>query len=107
MTNLVLPTRYAYSFKKYVVNGNLARMKSPDYHALFQQILLVCMRHRMIKETRVAIMQICRVFKVIRQKVYNPTTFQHLKINDLLCAFLKNVPSKFLWLDDPLGHTFS
>jgi hypothetical protein len=91
MTNLVLPTRYVYSFKKYVVNGNLAHIKSPNYHALFQQILLVYMRHRMTKENRVTIMQICRVFKVIRQKIYNLITFQHLKISDVsaLCLLEK------------------
>jgi hypothetical protein len=45
----------------------------------------------MTRETRVTIMQICKVFKAICQKVYNPATFQHLKVHNVftLCLLEK------------------
>jgi hypothetical protein len=52
----------------------------------------------MTREIRVAIMQICKVFKVICQKVYNLATFQHLKIGNVstLCVLEKMfLPSFF------------
>jgi hypothetical protein len=38
------------------VKGKLKAMKSHDYHIVFQQIILVCMRHIMIQTPRVAIL---------------------------------------------------
>ncbi len=60
----------------------------------------------MTKATSIAVMWICRVFKVICQKVYDPTTFQHLNWHYFyFVPSWESVPSKFLWLDDPLVHT--
>jgi hypothetical protein len=35
MANIKLPTRFAASFKKYMVIGKLGAMKSHDYHIVF------------------------------------------------------------------------
>lgn len=97
MAKLKLPTGYASGFKKHVIKGKLASMKSHDYHVLFQQILPLCLQHRMTREPQVAIMRICKVFKLIFSKVYDLTTYQGLNNGVIysLCLFEKVFPPSF------------
>lgn len=72
-------------------------MKSHDYHVLFQQILPISMRHKMTKEYQTTIIQICKIFKFICNKVYDPTTYFLLKFGSTttLCQLEKVMPPCF------------
>lgn len=93
LAKLNVPIGYAPRFKKHV-KGKLIIMKSHDYHILFQKILLVCMRHTMIHEPRVAILRICKIFQLICTKVYDPSTYHVLKVRIImtLCLLEKVFP---------------
>jgi len=54
-------------------------MKSHDYHILFQQILPLCIQHKMRKTPLKTIMRICKVFKLICIKVYDPNHIPRLE----------------------------
>jgi predicted secreted acid phosphatase len=56
-------THYVSSLKKRSKDQDLKGMKSHDYHIMMQKILLLCMRHLMTKEYRMAIIRLCWVFK--------------------------------------------
>jgi hypothetical protein len=68
-------------------------MKLHDNHVLLQQILLVCMWHRMDKAPRDVVMRICKVFKLI----CNPALHEVLKIGAMitLCLLEKVFPLRF------------
>jgi hypothetical protein len=97
MANLKVPTRYASRLKKDIVKGRLGAMKSHDYHVLFQQILPISLRHKMSKELRIAIIRICRVFKVKCNKVYDLVAYPMLKFGTIivLCHLEKVFPPSF------------
>jgi hypothetical protein len=84
--------------KKDVVKGKLASMKSHDYHVLFQQKNPLCLRHKMTKEPQATIVKICKVFKLICSKVYDPATYQDLKNGTIysLCLLEKVFLPSFL-----------
>ncbi len=67
-------------------------MKSHDSHILFQSIFSLCMWHRIAKEPRATIMEICKVFKQLCTKAYGPTTYPDLKMGTIKSlVFLEKV----------------
>lgn len=80
-------------FKKHV-KGKLKVMKSHNYHILFQKKNLVCTKHIMIQEPRVAILWICKIFQLICTKMYDPSTYHVLKVRIIttLCLLEKVFP---------------
>jgi hypothetical protein len=93
LAKLNVPIWYIPRFKKHV-KGKLKVMKSHNYHILFQKVLLVCMKHTMIQEPKVSILQICKIFQLICNKVYDPSTYDVLKvrITTTLCLLEKVFP---------------
>ncbi len=93
LAKLNVPIGCAPRIKKHV-KGKLKVMKSHNYHILFQKILLVCMRHIMIQEPKVAILRICKIFQLICTKVYDPSTYHVLKVRIIttLCLLEKVFP---------------
>jgi hypothetical protein len=75
-------------------------MKSHDYHVILQQILPLCMWHKMGKVPRIAIMKICKIFKLICGKVYDLATYQYLKNGAMYspCFLEKIFPPSFFYL---------
>lgn len=97
MVNLKLALGYASGFKKHIIKGKLRAMKSHDYHVLLQSIFPLCMWYIMTKEPWMVIMRIYRIFKLICNKVYDPTTYQELKSATIysLCLLEKTFSPSF------------
>ncbi len=72
-------------------------MKLHDYHVILQQILLVCLWHRMDKVPQDVVMWICKVFKLICNKVYDLALHEVLKIRVviMLCLLEMVFPPSF------------
>jgi hypothetical protein len=87
LAKLNVPIGYAPRFKKHV-KGKFKVMKSHNYHILFQKVLLVCMKHTMIQEPKVSILQICKIFQLICTKVYDPSTYHVLKVRIITTLYL-------------------
>ncbi len=84
-------------------------MKSHDYHILFQQILPLCIWHRMNKVPPKTIIRICKVFKRICTKVNDPNHIPRVENQgcEFILPFQKGIFSNFFQLDDTINYTFS
>lgn len=83
-------------------------MKLHDHHVLLQQIFPVCLWHRMDKAPQ-DVMWICKVFKLICNKVYDRALHEVLKIGAMIMLCLLEIaflPS-FFWPNDAPGCTFN
>jgi hypothetical protein len=76
--SLKTPSGYASAFGKQIRKKKFGGLKSHDYQVLMQQILPLALRGLLRLGPRLAIMRICKVFRRICTKVYNPTEFELL-----------------------------
>jgi hypothetical protein len=64
---------------KHIWKKKLGGLKSPDYHVLMQQVLPLALRGLMKPGPCLAVMRMCKVFRRICTKVYNPAEFDSLE----------------------------
>ena len=77
--NLKTPTNYAGQLAKCIASdGDLKGLKSHDYHVLMQQLLPLCLRTLLDRDTRVAIMRLSRVFVRLCAKSVDPSSMEQL-----------------------------
>lgn len=78
--SLRTPTQYVGQLKKRVyVDGSMKGLKSHDYHVLMQQVLPLCVRNRLAKEVRTAIIMLSRVFRRICAKTIDSNDIAELR----------------------------
>ena len=77
--SLKTPTGYSSNLKRSICKKNFGGLKSHDYHILMQQIMPLTLRGLMQPGPRMAIMRMCRVFRRLCTKVYNPADFLSLE----------------------------
>jgi hypothetical protein len=87
---------YVSSMAKYIRRRTFGELKSHDYHILMQQILPLTLCGLMAPCSRMAIMRICKVYKRIYNKVYNPTDIHSFRLNAMVFKF-------FLEMELPLS----
>jgi hypothetical protein len=79
LESLKIPTRHSSVFGKQIRKKKLGGLKSHDYHVLMQHVLPLVLRGLMKPGPRMAIMRMCKVFRRLYTKVYNPAEFQSLE----------------------------
>ena len=75
--SLKLTSGYSADLKK--SKKNFGGLKSHNYHILMQQLMPVALRDLMEPGPRMAVMRICKVFRCLCTKVYNPADFPSLE----------------------------
>ena len=58
---------------------NFGGLKSHDYHVFMQQVLPLALRGLMKPGPHMAVMRMCKVFRCLCTKVYNPASFASLE----------------------------
>ena len=92
------PTHYVGQLQKRIhVDGSLKGLKSHDYHVLMQQVLPLCIRTIMIKEVRICIIRLSRIFKRLCAKTINPLNMSELQEDTTitLCMLEKKIPPAY------------
>lgn len=77
--SLKTPSGYSSDLGKCLRKKNFGGLKSHDYHILMQQVMPLALRGLMEPGPRLAIMRMCRVFRRLCTKVYNPADFPSLE----------------------------
>ena len=75
LESLKTPSGFSSDIGKCIRKKNFGGLKSHDYHVLMQQLLPLALRDLMKPGPRMAIMKMCKVFRRLCTKVYNPTEF--------------------------------
>lgn len=102
--NLKTPTNYAGQLAKCIASdGDLKGLKSHDYHVLMQQLLPLCLRTLLDRDTRVAIMRLSRVFVRLCAKSVDPSSMEQLLeyTAETLCMLEMVFPPSFF---DVMSH---
>jgi hypothetical protein len=73
------PSGYSSAFAKHIRKKKFGGPKSHDYHVLMQQLLPLALRNLLVLGPRMAEMRICKLFRRICTKVYNPADFASLQ----------------------------
>ena len=79
LESLKMPNGFSSDIGKCIRKKNFGGLKSHDYHVLMQQLLPLALRDLMKPAPRMAIMKICKVFRCLCTKVYNPAEFSSLE----------------------------
>jgi hypothetical protein len=79
--SLKTPSGYSSDLAKCLRKKNFGGLKSHDYHILMQQVMPLALRGLMDPGPRMAIMRMCRVFRRLGTKVYNPADFPSLELD--------------------------
>jgi hypothetical protein len=77
--SLKTPTGHSSSLGKHIRSKKFGALKSHDYHVLMQQLLPLAIRGLLKSGPRMAMMRMCKVFKRICTKIYNPTEYESLE----------------------------
>jgi hypothetical protein len=77
--SLKTPTRYSSAFGKHIRKRNFGALKSHDYHVLMQQLMPLALRGLLKPGPRMAVMWMCKMFRRICIKVYDPAKFPSLE----------------------------
>jgi hypothetical protein len=77
--SLKMPSGYSADLGKCLRKKNFGGLKSHDYHTLMQQVMPLALRGLMEPGPRTAVMRMCRVFRRLCTKVYNPADFPSLE----------------------------
>jgi hypothetical protein len=75
---LKMPSGYASNTGKHIRGKKFGALKSHDYHVLMQQLLPLALRGLLQPRARIVVMRMCKVFRRICTKVYDPSEFQSL-----------------------------
>jgi hypothetical protein len=81
LESLKMPSGYASNLGKHIHSKKYGALKSHDYHVLMQQLLPLALRGLLQPQARMAVMRMCKVFRRICTKVYDPKKFQSLQTN--------------------------
>jgi hypothetical protein len=73
------PSGYSSAFSKHIRKKQFGGLKSHDYHVLMQQLLPLALRNLLAPGPRMAVMRMCKLFRRICTKVYNPADFASLQ----------------------------
>jgi hypothetical protein len=79
--SLRTPTSHSSAFGKHIRKKKLGGLKSHDYHVFMQQVLPLALRGLMKPGPRMAIMRVCKIFRRLCTKVYNPAEFDSLQVD--------------------------
>jgi hypothetical protein len=79
--SLKMPTGYSSTLGKHIQGKKIGSLKSHDYHVLMQQILLLALWGLLTPGACMAVMHMCKVFRHICTKVYNPTEYESLQVD--------------------------
>jgi hypothetical protein len=79
LESLKFLTGYSSNLGKHIRGKKFGALKSHDYHVLMQQLLPLALRGLLKSGARMAIMRMCKIFRRICTKVYNPTDFDSLQ----------------------------
>ena len=69
LRSMKMPSRYVSNISEKIEKGKFSRLKSHDYHVIFQQILPVCVRNIENQELASAIIRLSRIFQRVCDKV--------------------------------------
>jgi hypothetical protein len=75
------PSGYVSNISPYIRKKSFGGLKSHDYHVLMQQLLPLALRGLLQPGPRLAVMRICKVFRRICNKVYNPLEIEGLRVD--------------------------
>jgi hypothetical protein len=78
---LKMPSGYSSTLGKHIRGKQFGSLKSHDYHILMQQIMPLALRGLLKPRARMAVMRICKIFRRICTKVYNPADFESLQVD--------------------------
>jgi hypothetical protein len=78
--SLKTPLRYSSILGQHIRKKKFGALKSHDYHVLMQQILPLALRGLLKKGARMLVMRMCKVFRRICTKVYNPAEYKSMKV---------------------------
>jgi hypothetical protein len=76
---LKTPSGYGSDLANCIRKKNFGGLKSHDYHLLMQELLPLSLRGLMQSGPRLAVMRMCKVFRRLCTKVYNPADFPSLE----------------------------
>jgi hypothetical protein len=96
--SLKMPTGYSSALGKHIWGKKFGSLKSHDYHVLMQHILLLALRGLLLPGARMAVMCMCKIFRRICTKVYNPVDFASLEedvAESMALLEMKFLPSFF------------
>jgi hypothetical protein len=79
--SLKMPTGYSSSLGKHIRGKKFGSLKSHDYHVLMQQIMPLALQGLLILDARMVVMRMCKIFRRICIKVYNPAEFESLQVD--------------------------
>jgi hypothetical protein len=77
--SLKTPTGHSSNLGKNIRSKKFGRLKSHDYHVLIQQLLPLALRGLLKPGPRMTVMRMCKVYRQIYTKVYNPAEFESLE----------------------------
>jgi hypothetical protein len=78
---LKMPMGYSSTLGKHIRGTKFGSLKSHDYHVLMQQILPLALRELLTPRARMVVMRMCKVFRRICTKVYNPVEYESLQVD--------------------------
>jgi hypothetical protein len=76
---LCTPSGYSLVFGKEIRKKKFGGLKSHDYHVLMQQLLRLALWNVLAPGPKLAVMQMCKLFRRLCTKVYNPANFSSLE----------------------------
>jgi hypothetical protein len=76
-----MPSGYASNARKQIRSKKFGALKSHDYHVLMQQLLPLALRGLLQRLAWTVVMQMCKVFRRICTKVYDPSEFHSLQLD--------------------------
>jgi hypothetical protein len=76
--SLKMPSGYSSSLGKHIRGRKFGSLKSHNYHVLMQQIMPLALRGLLTEGARMAVMRMCKIFRRLCMKVYNPADFDSL-----------------------------
>lgn len=76
---LKTPSGFSSDLGKCIRKKNFGGLKSHDYHVLMQQVLPLALRGLLQPGPRMAVMRMCKVFRRLCTKVYNPADYESLQ----------------------------
>ena len=103
LENLKVPSEYCSDIGSHIRNKKFGALKSHDYHILMQTLLPLALRGLMEANTRMAIMRVCRIFRRLCCKVWDPLQEENLRedVAITMCLVEMTFPPTFF---DIMSH---
>jgi hypothetical protein len=81
LESVKMPTGYSSNLGKHIRGKKFGALKLHDYHVLMQQLLPLTLRDLLKPNARMAVMRVCKIYRRICTKVYNPADFDSLELD--------------------------